>query len=133
MSIKQFLNFPFLGQFYFTRDPRLKINDLINFCQDELIHYAQFLTSPIFIAKAKGGSYYEAKENFYQVLDVLKRTSVDCDFHHVEGTHHMHLNNPQDVAGLLMDFIRRHNTEDRSIGGIINEIIVDREKSKLGL
>lgn len=91
------------------------------------------MEAPIFIAKAKKGSYYEVKENFYQVLDVLKRTSVDCDFHYVEGTHHMHLNNPEDVAELLVNFIRRHNTEDRSIGGITDEIIVDKRESQVKL
>lgn len=89
------------------------------------------MTCPIFIGKAKEGSYYEVKENFYQVLDVLKRTSLDCDFHYLEGTHHMHINNPQDVGGLLVDFIRRHNIEDRSIGGITNEIIVEKKKSEI--
>lgn len=115
----------FLGKFYFTKDPRLKVNDVVLFSQDELIEYAQYMKSPIFIAKAKRASYYEVKENFYEVLDVLKRTSSDCDFHYVDGTHHMHLNNPEHLAHLIVDFIRRNNVEDRSIGGITDEIIVN--------
>lgn len=123
----------FSGKYCFTRDPRLKINDTVSFCQDELLQYAQNFSPPIFISKFKGGSYYEVKENFYEVLDILKRTSVDCDFHYVDGTHHAHLNNPQDVSGLIANFIRRHNIEDRSIGGITNEILVDRDNYKLNL
>lgn len=111
------------GKYYFTRDPRLKTGGLLNFSQDELTEYAQYMVCPIFIAKAKGGSYYEAKENFYEVLDVLKRSSVDCDFHYVEGSHHVHLNHPEVVAPLIRQFIQRHNIEDRSVGGIKDEII----------
>lgn len=125
--IAEHSKFPlFLGKYYFTTDPRVKVGDpFLNFSQDELIEYAQYITAPIFIAKAKGGSYYEVKENFYEVLDVLKRTSTDCYFNYVEGTHHVHLNNPENVAELMVNFIRRHNIEDRSIGGIRKEIILD--------
>ncbi|KAJ8920321.1 hypothetical protein NQ315_011983 [Exocentrus adspersus] len=114
------------GKYYFTRDPRLKSGGFLNFSQDELIEYAQYMEHPIFIAKAKGGSYYEAKENFYEVLEVLKRSSVDCDFHYVEGSHHVHFNNPERVAPLINQFIQRHNIEDRSVGGIKDEMIVDK-------
>lgn len=89
------------------------------------------MTSPILIAKAKGGSYYEVKQNFYEVLDVLKQTSRDCDFNYVEGSHHVHLNNPENLANMINNFINRHNTEDRSLGGIREEIIVDKPKLNL--
>lgn len=121
------------GKYYFTRDPRLKTGGLLNFSQDELTEYAQYMVCPIFIAKAKGGSYYEAKENFYEVLDVLKRSSLDCDFHYVEGSHHVHLNNPEVVGPLIKQFIQTHNIEDRSIGGIKDEIIHDIKKSDVKL
>lgn len=109
----------------------MKVGSVAGFCQDELIHSAQCMKAPIFIAKAKEGSYYEVKENFYQVLDVIKRTSSECDFHYIDGTHHMHLNNPESVAGLLMEFIRRNDIEDRSVGGLRNEMIVDKRTSQM--
>jgi len=117
------------GKYYFTRDPRLKSGELLSFSQTDLVENAQNIKCPIFIAKAKNASYYEIKENFYEVLDVLKRSSADCDFRYVEGTHHIHLNNPEDeLAGLLKSFIQRHNTEDRSIGGLKKECIVTEEQ-----
>ncbi|XP_050310302.1 probable serine hydrolase [Anthonomus grandis grandis] len=122
----------FPGKYYFTRDPRLKSGELLSFSQNELVEQAQHITCPIFISKCKEGSYYEVKNNFYEVLDVLKRSSSDCDFHYVEGTHHVHLNAPDEVAGLLNKFILRHNTEDRTIGGLKDEMVV-REDQDLSL
>ncbi|CAH2003462.1 unnamed protein product [Acanthoscelides obtectus] len=112
------------GKYYFTRDPRLKLGELLSFSQDELIEHAQYMTSPICIIKAKGSSYYEIKENFYTVLDVLKRTSRDCDFQYVEGTHHVHLNYPERVAGIVNSFIERHNVADRASGGMVEKMVV---------
>ncbi|XP_060527989.1 probable serine hydrolase isoform X2 [Cylas formicarius] len=108
------------GKYYFTRDPRLKSGELLTFSQSDLVEFAQNIKCPIFVIKARGGSYYEAKENFYEVLDVLKRSSVDCDFHYIEGTHHAHLNNPNDeLAQLFRNFIQKHYySEDRSIGSL---------------
>ncbi|XP_066139697.1 probable serine hydrolase isoform X1 [Euwallacea fornicatus] len=115
------------GKYYFTRDPRLKSGELLNFSQEELVEHAQNITCPIFMSKHKQGSYYEIKQNFYDVLDVLKRNSRDCDFHYINGTHHGHLNDPAELAGLISNFIRKHNIEDRSIGGITPDIIVNED------
>lgn len=119
------------GKYYFTRDPRLKVGALVNYPQDELVEYAQNITCPILIAKAKQGSYYELKQNFYEVLDVVKRSSKDCAFHYVEGTHHVHLNNPENVSGLINEFMEKHDIEDRSKGGAKDELIVPKEKNVL--
>lgn len=104
---------------------------MIGFSQDELVNYAQFMTAPILIVKTKDGGYFENKQHFYDVMEVLKKTSIDYRFHYVEGTHHMHLNNPEDVTGLINDFIKSHNTGNRSIGGITDTIIVQNIKQQI--
>ncbi|XP_057662990.1 probable serine hydrolase [Diorhabda carinulata] len=114
------------GKYYFTRDPRLKIGNLNTINQRDIVEISQQLTMPIFIAKSKTSSYYEPKENYYEIVDILKRVSADCDFNYVDGTHHFHLNNPECVASIMTNFIRRHNTEDRNIGGIKKDVVVDR-------
>lgn len=73
------------------------------------------MKTPIFIAKFLSGSYFEAKEYFDEFLEVLKITNNDCDFHLVEGTHHAHLNNPEDFAELIVNFINKYYKEDRKI------------------
>lgn len=113
------------GKYYFTRDPRLKIGNLNTMNQRDIVEISQHLTMPIFIVKSRTSSYFEPKENFYEIVDILKRVSSDCDFHYVDGTHHFHLNHPECVAEIMTNFIRRHNIEDRSIGGIKKDIVVD--------
>ncbi|XP_023029672.2 probable serine hydrolase [Leptinotarsa decemlineata] len=119
------------GKFYFTRDPRLKTGTSLYFNQEDLVEYAHHMKMPMLLVKSTESSYYEPKENVYQVLDILKRTSIDFDFHYVPGTHHVHLNNPENVADLMQNFIRRHNIEDRSIGGIKDDIIKEENRKKL--
>ncbi|KAJ3642711.1 hypothetical protein Zmor_025469 [Zophobas morio] len=113
------------GKYYFTRDPRLRAGELVNWPQEESLAFAKFMTCPIFLAKAISGSYYEVKKNFYDVLDVLKESSVDCQYHRVEGTHHVHLNNPEILAGLMKEFIVKHNTAERGGGGMHEEMKVE--------
>ncbi|XP_072385132.1 probable serine hydrolase [Diabrotica undecimpunctata] len=116
------------GKFYFTRDPRLKTGSFSTYCQRDLVELAQLITMPIFIAKAKDSVYYEDKENFYEVIDVVKRSSSDFDFHYVSGSHHVHLNHPENVSDLINNFLRKNNVKDRSKGGITEDIIVNNEK-----
>ncbi|RZC41843.1 serine hydrolase [Asbolus verrucosus] len=111
------------GKYYFTRDPRLKVGELMSWPQEESVAHAKHMTCPMLIAKAIGGSYYEVKENFYQVLDILKVSSVDCQYHRLEGTHHFHLNNPEILSHVINKFIEKHNVQDRSVGGIKEEMV----------
>lgn len=111
------------GKYYFTRDPRLKMNIPNMFSQEQIVRDAEQIKTPIFIAKCKESSYYEPKENFYKVLDVVKRTSPDCDFHYVSGKHHAHLCNPEVMSDLINSFIARHNSADRTIGGLQGDFI----------
>ncbi|XP_050309387.1 probable serine hydrolase [Anthonomus grandis grandis] len=118
----------FPGKYYFTRDPRLKQGALLSFSQRDLIEQAQQITCPIFMSKSKGAGYYEDKNNFYEVLEVLRQSSSDCEYHYVEGTHHVHLNAPKVLAELLNKFLERHITKDRSVGGLKEEMVVQEEQ-----
>ncbi|ENN73370.1 hypothetical protein HUJ04_000184 [Dendroctonus ponderosae] len=104
------------GQFYFTRDPRLRTGALMGFPQEEIVTEAHHITCPIFLCKSTEGSYFEEKENFYQVLDVLRRSSAHCDFQYVEGTHHAHLNQPEGLAPQLRQFLARRSPAEPQVG-----------------
>ncbi|CAG9858729.1 unnamed protein product [Phyllotreta striolata] len=112
-------------KYYFTRDPRLKTGSLALFCQEELEKLSEHIVMPIFILKASESSYYEEKNNYYRVLEVIKKSSTDCDFNYVEGSHHVHLNNPERISGLINNFICRNNTQERCVGGLSDELVRD--------
>lgn len=82
------------------------------------MEYSDNMTTPLFIAKFKDGPYFENSDNFYQLLDIVKRTSSDCEFHELAGSHHSHLNNPENLSELINNFLSRHYKNERSAEGI---------------
>ena len=111
------------GKYYFTRDPRLKATELINWRQKDLVPGARGVRCPVFLGKAIDDHYYSKDEKYIQeVVDALK-LSGNCELHTLEGTHHFHLNNPEVLAGLIKKFLEQHDRSDRRVGGIKKEII----------
>ncbi|XP_063923245.1 probable serine hydrolase isoform X2 [Zophobas morio] len=115
------------GKYCFRRDPRLKVTELINWRQEDLVPGARRVRCPVFIAKAIGAPYYEDEKIFLDVVDALKE-SGNCEFHRLEGTHHLHLNNPEVLAELVKKFLRRYDKSDRSTGGIKGEMVHRQHK-----
>lgn len=106
----------FPGKYYFSRDPKLKMKVMCDWPQEQVIKDTSFITHPIFVCKANHNIYYGPKEHFYNVLDVLKRTSEDCDFHHLDGTHFLHLNDPDVIGVHIRNFLDKHyKVEDSNV------------------
>lgn len=94
-------------KYYFSRDGRVK-------------YYFEFTTSPPFAAELarkmhnvpfcviKGSQSNFIDEQSEEVIDILLTNNPHFELHVVEGTHHVHLNNPQDVAAIVTPFINRH-------------------------
>lgn len=96
--------------------------------QDEVMRYSHNMKTPMFITKFKNGPYFENPNNFYQLLDLVNRTSSDCEFHELEGSHHSHLNHPENISELINEFISRHHIIDGSAKGITKDIVVPKKK-----
>ncbi|KAH0813791.1 hypothetical protein GEV33_009000 [Tenebrio molitor] len=111
------------NKYYFTRDPRLKARLILNWSQKDLLEGAYRVTSPILMIKFSGSGYYEEKENFYEILEALKRASKAAEMHYIDGPHHTHLNNPETVYMIINKFIETHDIEKRDIGGIVKDIL----------
>lgn len=103
------------GKYYFTRDPRVKAGIFFSFSDKTIELLSRDMKFPFLVLKAKDSSYFGLKENFYALLDDFKKNKVECDFHYVEGNHHVHLNQPENVAGLINDFIRKMNQNKESV------------------
>ncbi|XP_073838053.1 probable serine hydrolase [Musca autumnalis] len=94
-------------KYYFSRDGRVK-------------YYFEFTTSPPFAAELarrihnvpycviKGAQSNYIDEQSAEVIEILKCNNPHFELHEIEGTHHVHLNNPQPVAAVLCQFINRH-------------------------
>lgn len=104
-NIRRSEKFP--GKFYFTRDSRLKYNYSQSFPQAVSIELAKNLKLPHLFIKAANSPYYERKEYFNEVIDVLKENK-DFEFHMIDSTHHLHLTEPEKVAPVISKFIEKH-------------------------
>ncbi|XP_018319174.1 probable serine hydrolase isoform X1 [Agrilus planipennis] len=104
------------NKFYFTRDPRIKAMNVSKINQTQSVEYYKRIICPILVLKADKSPYDRNKEKFFEVLEVVKKSSRGCKFFYVPGTHHVHLNNPEVVEGHINDFLKIYDTGNR--GGI---------------
>lgn len=95
----------------FTRDLRQRIGSLYGYDTDVIKEFASHIKCPHLIVKGKGGSLYENESEANAVLDVY-RTSNQENFVYtvVEGSHHVHLNEPQNVWAAIKPFLEKYST-----------------------
>jgi pimeloyl-ACP methyl ester carboxylesterase len=105
-NIKKSEKFP--GKFYFTRDSRLKHNFPSNFQQAVTCELSKRLKMPHIFIKALNAPYWEKREYFNEVLDILKE-NPNFENHVVDSTHHLHLTEPEKIAPLITSFIEKHD------------------------
>lgn len=67
---------------------------------------ANRITCPYLFIKARNSSYFEDKKYYDEVMDVLK-TKPNFEYFESDGSHHLHMNNPQTIIEPIVDFINR--------------------------
>ncbi|XP_037933751.1 probable serine hydrolase isoform X2 [Teleopsis dalmanni] len=94
-------------KYYFSRDGRIK-------------YYFDFITSAPFAAELakrihdvpycviKGSESNYINEDSNEVIEILRERNPHFELHEINGTHHVHLNNPVEVADVINPFINRH-------------------------
>lgn len=96
------------GKFYFSRDSRLKYSIGFNISQIVYVDLSHELKMPFLVLKAGGSMIGEENENFDEILNILK-THPHFEFHVIESSsHHMHLTEPEKIAGVIGKFIEKH-------------------------
>nr|XP_016934734.1 probable serine hydrolase [Drosophila suzukii] len=94
-------------KYYFSRDNRLKSSLFYTLHQEVPMEMARRIKCPHLFIKALQAPYYERKEYFDEVLAELQKNPL-FEFHEVEGTHHVHLNEPEKVAPIINSFINKY-------------------------
>ncbi|XP_015180141.1 PREDICTED: probable serine hydrolase isoform X2 [Polistes dominula] len=94
------------NKFYFSRDPRLKVSSLGMLSLDLILAYASKIKCAYLNIRAVPGMEFEQPENYQKVLDQIKLNSIKFQYHEVNGTHHVHLMNPERVAPIITDFLQ---------------------------
>ncbi|XP_014211832.1 probable serine hydrolase isoform X2 [Copidosoma floridanum] len=93
-------------KYCFSRDPRLKVSLLGMLSLDLVIAYAERIKCAYLNIRAVPGMKFEQPENYDKVLDVIEKNSRKFVSHKVDGTHHVHLNNPERVAKPINQFLK---------------------------
>lgn len=93
-------------KYYFSRDNRLKTSQFYTLSLEIVLEMASRIKSPHLFIKALQAPYYEDKKYYDATLEVLRK-SPQFEYHEVEGTHHVHLNEPEKVAHIINSFINK--------------------------
>ncbi|XP_066997667.2 probable serine hydrolase isoform X2 [Anabrus simplex] len=91
--------------YYFTRDPRVKIGRLSGWLHETVLSLAANITCNVLFIKAIPGFVYESPDIANETLDVVRKSARRYEYHIVEGQHHVHLNNPERVAPIIINFL----------------------------
>ena len=74
--------------------------------------YASSIKCPLLVIKASNSPYYMSEEIAERLLRIYINTNPNFEFREVEGGHHVHLNNPERVAPLIVRFLAKKLTDD---------------------
>ncbi|KAB0790635.1 hypothetical protein PPYR_14925 [Photinus pyralis] len=102
-------------EFYFTRDLRLKLLPFLEYAGDVTKMTDKFTCPTLLCLGTVVTKKFELLTQTHEFYNVLKKINPKFEIHTVEGTHHVHLNNPEPVAELINPFIERYDVEDWSI------------------
>ena len=92
--------------FFFTRDARLKIGSLGFLSMDMALEYASKITCEVLNIKGKAGMQFDPPESYNIVLEKIRNSAKKLEFHEVEGTHFLHLNNPESICPIIVKFLK---------------------------
>ncbi|KAG7196535.1 hypothetical protein KM043_018558 [Ampulex compressa] len=93
------------NRYYFSRDPRLKVALLGSLSMDLVLAYAARIKCSYLNIRAVPGLKFDEPENYHSVLAQIKTSARKYEYHEIEGTHHVHMNNPERVAPIIINFL----------------------------
>eukprot|EP00088_Acartia_fossae_P054686 TRINITY_DN6302_c0_g1_i7.p1 TRINITY_DN6302_c0_g1~~TRINITY_DN6302_c0_g1_i7.p1 ORF type:complete len:325 (-),score=56.57 TRINITY_DN6302_c0_g1_i7:456-1430(-) len=97
----------------FSRDMRHRVTSLYGFHEEYFAQLANNISSNHLLIKASESPHYESDETIEKILDVY-RNNPKFQYSVVEGNHHLHLNNPERVMPVIVDFLKTSSEETKS-------------------
>ena len=88
---------------FLSRDPKLRPNQYFAFTEDFILACASRIKCRVLSIRASRGliSGGKIEDVYLHTLDLMQQ----CEYHVVDGNHHLHLNNPERVAPLINKFL----------------------------
>ncbi|KAK7866920.1 hypothetical protein R5R35_001660 [Gryllus longicercus] len=88
----------------FCRDVRLKVAGMGMLSLDMVLEYATKIKCEVLNLKANPGMRFDNPQYYGLVLDKVRENAKRVVYHEVEGTHHLHLNNPERISSHIISF-----------------------------
>lgn len=108
-SIAQSRQFP--SKYYFSKDGRVKYYQLFGAELGLSFEMAKRIRNKnVLIVRSTKSGYI--KDGIFDVIKIFRENNPNFELHEVDGTHHLHLNNAEEVAQALTSFILRHRPVD---------------------
>lgn len=92
------------GKFYFSRDSRLKAGEVTVWSPEFTLKNSHRVKCPLMLIKARQSPLLTKTEHFDRVLAEIQKNNRHVQFHAVEGSHHVYLNNPEKIQQLINEF-----------------------------
>lgn len=96
------------GKFYFSRDSRLKAGEVMVWPPEFTLRNSHRVKCPLILIKARQSPLLTKTEHFDRVLTEIRKNNGHVHFHTVEGSHHVHLNNPEKIQHLINEFLKKY-------------------------
>ncbi len=93
------------GGIYFSRDLRHVIPSFANYTLEQHLEFAKRIKCPLLLLKAKNGPMYEGKDIHDQFVQLYRDNNPAFEYVEVDGTHHVHLVQPENVASHIEKFL----------------------------
>lgn len=115
------------NKYYFTRDVRVKVGSVPSFSENECLNLSKSIKAPLLIIKAPNLKFQVLNEYYFGIIKKMKTSIEILEDLEIEGTHHLHLVTPENVAGPISDFVVKYDTKDRSQKpNLIDEIFIKK-------
>ncbi|GAU98253.1 hypothetical protein RvY_09425 [Ramazzottius varieornatus] len=105
------------GMFKYTRDRRLQFPSLFRYTTEQHLDILKDLKTDLLIIKALDTPQFEKPEVEEEFLHLYAKNCRRFSFVKVDGTHHVHLNTPERVSDLIINFLQNRKSTTEVEGG----------------
>ncbi|XP_018319283.1 probable serine hydrolase [Agrilus planipennis] len=92
--------------YYFSRDVRLKASAMGFMSLDQILEFASKTICEVLNIRGHPGHKFDHPEHYDIVLEKLSKTAKKVERHIIPGTHHLHLNDADTVAPIIIKFLK---------------------------
>lgn len=105
------------NKYYFSRDIRVRYITDLYVDQELCFELGKRIQVPHLYIKTDDLEFSDKPKNIYEMIKFLKKNNARFEMHRVKGTHHVHLNHPERVAGIISNFLLKYSSKSNDKNG----------------